>query len=205
MKMAAIQNTEQFPGPHARLVAAAKHLIALSGYENVSLASIAEEAHLPEQKLRALFDSKAELLETLMNETWQPLNSRISDILVASLYAREAANSILMALIHVINRDRELARLFLFENRRQRGKTDMHLSRGFQEFMALLISMVERGQRDGSFRANLPARVIASALLGTAEGMVRDSIVSELDGESSLFSESEICSAFQLALRGFAP
>jgi AcrR family transcriptional regulator len=188
-----------------RLLTCGKRLIAKFGYEYVSTAAIAQAAGASEFELLQQFGTKAGLLETILNESWKPLNTRFADIVMASVTVRDAAIAILAAMIHVLERDPELAKLMLFESRRQRGDTEIRLSKGFMDFIGLLIRIVERGQKDGSFTTSLEPTAITSALMGAAEGMVRDRLLAELQNQLTPFSQAQLRSTFEVIVAGLAP
>jgi len=189
-----------------RLMHAAKHVMAEVGYERASVDVITQEAGLSQSESLRYFPSKVELLEAVFNSAWEPLNSRIADIVMASYSARQAVTAILSAMLHILGKDEDLARLLLFESRRQHGNNcEIRQSRGFRDFLGLLVHVVERGQKDGSFTKSLPAPVVASALLGAAEGMVRDRLLATMLSEPMPFAESELRVAFESVISGFKP
>src|SRR5690242_1414273 len=74
-------------GTRERLLASAKRLMADQGFERSSLEAIAHEAGVSESELQQNFSNKGALLEAVFNTAWTPLNSRIADIVMASLDA----------------------------------------------------------------------------------------------------------------------
>jgi AcrR family transcriptional regulator len=185
-----------------RLLAAAKRLMAESGYERVSTAAIAREAGSSESQLVRYFASKAGLLEAIFNESWLLLNPRIAQVVASAPTSRDAVIRILSAMIRMFDRDPALARLFFFEGRRVRGDDgEVVLSRGFQDFTALVVQLVKRGRHDGSFRGTLQPAVVTSALLGAAEGMIRDRLLAP----HAAFKESGIRGVFEAMVSGLGP
>ena len=97
-----------------------------------------------------------------------------------------------------------MAFLFLFEGRRVRGN-DVALSKGFLKFHELLRELIRRGQSDGSFRNDISADVLASALLGAGEGMMRDRMIGQRVGSSVVVYEDEtIRRIFEAIVNGLA-
>jgi len=189
-----------------RLMNAAKHVMAEVGYERADMDIIAHEAGVSESESMRYFSSKADLLEAVFNSAWDPLNSRIADIVMASFSTRQAVTAILSAMLHILDKDADLARLLLFESRRQHGNNcEIRQSKGFRDFIALLVHVVERGQKDGSFTKSLKAPVVASALLGAAEGMVRDRLLAAMLTEPIPFAETDLRIAFEAVVSGFRP
>lgn len=189
-----------------RLLAAAKHLMAEEGYERVSTAAIAREAGTSESQLVRYFGTKAGLLETIFNESWAPLNPQLMQLVAGSTTAREATIAILSAMIGVFDRDPDLAKLLFFESRRLRGdNAEVQLSKGFLEFARLVLHLIERGQKDSSFSKALQPAAVASALLGAAEGMIRDRLLAVQQGQSPSFPESQIRAVFEAIVSGLGP
>ena len=190
-----------------RLLNAGKMLFAKSGYENTSTAAIAREAGSSESQLIRYFGGKAGLLEAIFNDSWTALNAVIDDSLADTEHGREAILRLLSLMMQAFNRDHDIAFLFLFEGRRMRGGSpEVHLSKGFTQFMTVLDAQIERGREDGSFRKDIHPRVLCSSILGSAEGMVRDRIMSERSGETAHpFTDENLVAAFTAMVGGLAP
>lgn len=180
--------------------------MAEGGYERVSTAAIAREAGTSESQLVRYFGSKAGLLETIFDESWAPLNPQIARLVAAAATAREAMITILSTMIGAFERDPELAKLLLFEGRRVRGDSaEILLTQGFRDFAKLVVSLIERGQKDGSFNTALKPQAVTSALLGAAEGMMRDRLLAAQQSQSSPVPDSQIRAVFSALVSGLGP
>jgi AcrR family transcriptional regulator len=189
-----------------RLLSTAKRLMAESGYERISTAAIAREAGTSESQLVRNFGSKAGLLETIFDESWAPLNPQIARLVAAATTAREAMITVLSTMIGAFERDPDLAKLLLFEGRRVRGdNAEVLLTQGFRDFAKLVVSLIERGQKDGSFNTALKPQAITSALLGAAEGMMRDRLLATQQSQPSPFPDSQIRAVFGALVSGLGP
>lgn len=187
----------------SRLLAAGKELYARLGYEQASTAAIARAAGTSESQLVRYFDGKAGLLEAIFNESWKPLNDQVQTLVSNAPHAREALLSVLSAVTKALVTDPELAFLFLFEGRRLRGADhEISLSRGYLQFAELVRALMRRGQQDGSFSPEFNATAVAAALIGSAEGMIRERLLAERSGKARPFSEKEIRRVFEAMLEG---
>lgn len=188
-----------------RLLAAGKALFARHGYEQTSTAAIAREAGSSESQLIRYFGGKAGLLEAIFDDSWAAMNQALGPAIDASQHGRDAIVRILSLMIRAFDRDHDSGFLFLFEGRRMRGHTpEVVLSRGFTKFLQKIVIQIERGRQDGSFRKDIDPRVICSALLGSAEGMMRDRILAERNHlEPS--SDEDILRTFAAVAGGLAP
>jgi AcrR family transcriptional regulator len=184
-----------------RLLHAAKTLFALHGYEQTSTAAIARDAGSSESQLMRYFGGKAGLLDTIFNESWAGVIARVSAEIPPTAPAHDCILGMLGITIEAFGRDHDIAVLFLFEGRRIRGN-EVTLSRGFVEFYQMVQTVIRRGQEDGSFRSDLDPTVLSAALLGAAEGMIRDRLLLERRGMPNPFDDASVRNTFQAIIDG---
>lgn len=186
-----------------RLLAAGKTLFARLGYEQTSTSAIARSSGSSESQLIRYFGGKAGLLEAIFNESWTALAADVEREVAAATHGRDAIIRMLRLMIATFGRDHEVAFLFLFEGRRIRGGgSEVVLSDGFLHFNELLQTLIARGQQDGSFRNDVSHTVMASALLGAAEGMIRDRLIAERTHQPNPFEESDVHRTFEAMVNG---
>ncbi|HEX8411265.1 MAG TPA: TetR/AcrR family transcriptional regulator [Thermoanaerobaculia bacterium] len=190
-----------------RLLTAGKSLFAKSGYEGTSTAAIAREAGSSESQLIRYFGGKAGLLEAIFNDSWTALHSVVEQALEGAEHGREGILRLLTLMTRALSHDHDIAFLFLFEGRRMRGNVpEVHLSQGFVEFMKVVDAQIDRGREDGSFRTDVPTQVLCSAMLGAAEGMIRDRVLCERNRETDHpFSDANVFATFTAMVDGLAP
>lgn len=185
---------------------AGKTLFAKNGYEQTSTAAIAREAGSSESQLIRYFGGKAGLLEAIFNESWTTLNQYVQEHIEQAAHGREAIIRILSLMIQAFSRDHDIAFLFLFEGRRMRGGShEVLLSKGFVQFLQVVDMLIERGRDDGSFRKDIQPKVLCSAMLGCAEGMVRDRVLAARNHEPEMFDDGAILKTFTAMVNGLAP
>lgn len=189
----------------SRLLNAGKTLFAKNGYEQTSTAAIAREAGSSESQLIRYFGGKAGLLEAIFNESWTGLNDAVQLALSDAQHGRDAAVRILSLMIQAFSRDHDIAFLFLFEGRRMRsGSHEVTLSKGFVRFMEVVEALIQKGLADGSFRRDIDAKLIGSAMIGCAEGMIRDRIIAERQNLPIPFDDAAIVRTFTAMVGGLA-
>jgi AcrR family transcriptional regulator len=189
-----------------RLLVAAKGLFARLGYENTPTSAVAREAGTSESQLVRYFGSKAGLLDAIFDDAWKPLNASVHDLLADARSGREAVVGILSAVLAAFDRDDQLAMLFLLEGRRIRaGDTGVKLSAGFVEFNDVIVRLIKRGQKDGSFASGFDPAALSAALMGAAEAMVRERVIARRAGARRSFSDRAVQKIFEAMLNGFAP
>ena len=189
-----------------RLLMAGKTLFAKNGYEQTSTAAIARESGSSESQLIRYFGGKAGLLEAIFNESWSSLNEAVQQNVSESAHGREAIIRILSLMIRAFSSDHDIAFLFLFEGRRMRGGThEVLLSKGFVRFLMVIDELIRRGQEDGSFRKDIEPKILCSAMLGCAEGLMRDRILAERNKEPEPADDASILQTFTAMVNGLAP
>ena len=180
-----------------RLLSAAKSLFARYGYEQTSTAAIARQAGTSESQLVRHFGSKRGLLVAIFDRGWEGLNKPPAR--PESIDPAKAIESLLGHFIGSFERDQELAFLLLFEGRRIReGGQDFQLSVGYREFVRRFEDLIRVGQRSGTFSAHVSAAVLSAALLGAAEGMMRDRLIAAREGRPARSSSQQVKRVFRL-------
>lgn len=175
-----------------RILSAAKHLFAARGYENTSTIMIARTAGTSESQLVKHFGSKDGLLEAIFNQGWQAMADLFAGVDQAASPV-EKLRLIVQQTMAGLERDPELKELMLLEARRIRKEGHIVLmTRGFQAFMdrieAVLTLMAERGE----LRAGLRPDAVRSALIGMAEGMLRDELLARRLGAAHTFAVADM-------------
>ncbi len=190
----------------SRLLNAGKTLFAKNGYEQTSTAAIAREAGSSESQLIRYFGGKAGLLEAIFNDSWRILGEGVQEHLATAAHGRDAILKLLVMMIQAFSRDHDIAFLFLFEGRRMRGGShEVIISEGFVRFLEVVNAMIEKGRQDGSFRTDIEPAVVCSAVLGCAEGMIRDRVLAERNGQPNPFDDEDIYRTFTAMVNGLAP
>lgn len=184
---------------------AGKTLFSKNGYEQTSTAAIAREAGSSESQLIRYFGGKSGLLEAIFNDSWSGLNDAVAHHIEQAAHGRDAIVRLLSLMIEAFNRDHDIAFLFLFEGRRMRGNShEVLLSKGFTQFIGVVHQLILKGQQDGSFRPDVDAKVLCSAMLGCAEGMIRDRVMSERAREEHPMTDESIRTAFTAMVNGLS-
>ena len=196
-------NIDDTQTSRGRLLTAGKMLFSRLGYEQTSTATIAREAGTSESQLVRYFGGKSGLLDAIFNESWRGLNEVIAKTIAESQHGREAILGVFSLMIDAFVQDSEVASLFMFEGRRVRG-TEVALSKGFQQFIDLVRQLIERGQGDGSFRNDVNDAILASAMMGAAEGMIRDRLIALRSGKEAPFENDAIRGVFEAMVNGLA-
>ena len=197
---------EQPESADERLLKSAKKLFAQRGYEQTSTAAIAREAGTSESQLVRHFGGKRRLLAAVFDRGWDGLNVQITQKVRTATDSISAIETVFANVVAALHRDQDLAYLFLFEGRRIReGGRQVELSEGYQQFARFLHQLIRAAQQAGRIDSGLPATALASALMGAAEGMIRDGMIAKLSNRTQPFSHNQVRHVFAAFLRTTTP
>jgi len=167
------------------LLDAAVHVFARKGYHASRVGDIAEEAGVAYGLLYHYFDSKEEVLRRVFRETWRALIETIRSVEESGDSAPEQLRKIGEILLRSWRRNPDLVRVLVLEVTRS-----PHLREEIDEIVesfAEIQKIVERGQADGSIRADLDARLASYVLYGAVEELLTGWVLGRLpDGEEDV-------------------
>jgi AcrR family transcriptional regulator len=153
-----------------RLLDAAVKVFARKGYHASRVGDIAEEAGVAHGLLYHYFASKEDVLRAVFRETWRALIDTIESVEEAGDPPREQLRKVAEILLRSWRRDPDLVRVLVLEVTRSqhlRGEMDE-----IGESFVAIQEIVERGQADGSIRADLDARLASYVFFGAVEELL---------------------------------
>jgi TetR/AcrR family fatty acid metabolism transcriptional regulator len=190
------------------ILQAAVRVFARKGFHDSRVGDIAEEAGVAHGLLYHYFDSKDELLETIFHDTWTELLAAMRDVEESDEPAREQLRGVAAILLRSWRRDPDLVRVLVREVARS-----PHLQERLGEVgeaFAAIRRMIERGQADGDFRADLDARLASFVFYGALEETLTGWAFGQLpdDDEQVALAEATIvdvvCGGFAMVSAGAA-
>ena len=189
-----------------RLLTAGRVLFARLGYEQTSTAAITRQAETSESQLTRHFEGKRGLLAAIFDESWRGVNQHVRAVAAEAGSANSAIEAVLATVIAGFDRDPDLAALFLFEGRRvHTGEQNVVLSQGYLEFVDFLHGLIRRAQAAKMVASAVDVRALCSALIGAAEGMMRDRLIAQRAGRRAPFSQQDVRRVFATLLHAAQP
>jgi TetR/AcrR family transcriptional regulator, fatty acid metabolism regulator protein len=160
------------------LLDAAVRVFARKGYHAARVGDIAEEAGVAYGLLYHYFSSKEEVLRNVFRETWRALIATIENVERSGETPREQLRKVAEILLRSWRRDPDLVRVLVLEVTRSQllaGEMDEIVA----SFSAIQ-SIVERGQADGSIRADLDARLSSYVFYGAVDELLTGWVLGRL-------------------------
>lgn len=163
----------------AAILRAAIRVFAHNGYFNSKVADIAREAGVADGTVYLYFKSKEEILHSIFNRGMEEAIADGRKQLEGISDAREKLRRIALLHLERLGADRDLAVVFQVELRGSTKFMEEFSAAGFAEYLGLIRSAIEEGQRAGVFRPQLNAKLLAKILFGALDEMATNWILSK--------------------------
>jgi AcrR family transcriptional regulator len=185
-----------------QILHAAVRVFARQGYEATRVGDIAKEAGVAYGLVYHYFESKEAVLEAVFREAWGRLLAAVALAEETGDDAREQLSLVVKIVLRSWRDDPDLVRLLVREITRSPHIQD-ELDEIAQAF-ASLERIVVRGQEEGTFRADLDARLAAWMLYGALEEVLTGWVLGQLpdDADAVATAERELIATFVGGLRG---
>jgi AcrR family transcriptional regulator len=182
-----------------QLLGAAVRVFARKGYHGSRVGDIAEEAGVAYGLLYHYFASKEEVLQTIFRENWGALLERFRAVEAADEVADEKLAGIAKILLRTWRNDPDLVTVMVREVARSRHLHEQVA--GVREAFAIVQRIVEQGQREGRFRADVDPRFASWLVYGGLEEVLTGWVLGQLpDGDADVAGAEQ--TAIRLALAG---
>ena len=184
------------------LLDAAVRVFARKGYHASRVGDIAEDAGVAYGLLYHYFASKEEVLRSVFRETWRALIDTIRSVEDAGDSAPDQLRKIAEILLRSWRRDPDLVRVLVLEVTRSQ-----HLPGEMDEIVesfAAIQAIVERGQAEGSIRADLDAQLASYVFYGAVEEVLTGWVLGRLPDSDEDVARAER-TLVELVTGGLAP
>ena len=181
MRSARSLNSVRVAGGDKReaILRAAISVFAHNGYFNSKVADIAREAGVADGTVYLYFKSKEDILHSIFDRSVEEALDAARKQIERVSDPREKLRQIALLHLERLGADRDLAVVFQVELRGSTKFMEEFSAAGFAEYLALIRSTFEEGQRAGVFRADLNAKVVAKILFGALDEMATNWILSK--------------------------
>src|SRR5215204_7668808 len=161
------------------ILRAATSVFAHNGYFNSKVADIAREAGVADGTVYLYFKSKEEILHSIFDRSVDDALAAARKQIELISDPREKLRRIALLHLERLGADRDLAVVFQVELRGSTKFMEEFSAAGFAEYLLLIRSTFEEGQRAGVFRRDLKPNVVAKILFGALDEMATNWILSK--------------------------
>ncbi len=175
----ASQAKERSNRKYEAILRAAIKVFARNGFFNSKVSDVAAEAGVADGTVYLYFKNKDDILVSIFNNYMEDAlargRARLSDIEDPV----EKLRSIIHAHLDGLGRDRDLAVVFQVELRSSTKFMEQFSATKVAEYLELIRSVIEEGQRKGSFRRKLNTQIVAKVLFGMLDEMATNWVLSK--------------------------
>jgi TetR/AcrR family transcriptional regulator, fatty acid metabolism regulator protein len=176
-------------GKQSQILQAAVRVFAAQGYEATRVGDIATEAGVAYGLVYHYFGSKEAVLDAVFREAWGRLLAALAQAEQTGETAPEQLELVVKIVLRTWRDDPDLVRLLVREVTRSPHIQD-ELDEIGQAF-ATLQRIIERGQSEGTLRADVDARLAAWMLYGALEEVLTGWVLGQLEDDVAA-AESEV-------------
>jgi TetR/AcrR family fatty acid metabolism transcriptional regulator len=166
-------------GKRELILRAATRVFARNGYFNSKVADIARAANVADGTVYLYFKSKEEILHSIFDQNMAEAIASGRELIANVSDPREKLRRIAKLHLERLGADRDLAVVFQVELRGSTKFMEEFSAAGFAEYLELLRTTIEAGQRSGAFRKNLNAKLMTKILFGALDEMATNWIISK--------------------------
>jgi TetR/AcrR family fatty acid metabolism transcriptional regulator len=161
------------------ILRAATRVFARNGYFSSKVADIARAADVADGTVYLYFKSKEEILHSIFDQNMDEAIAACHKLIENLTDPREKLRRIAALHLQRLGADRDLAVVFQVELRGSTKFMQEFSAAGFAEYLNLLCKTFEEGQRAGTFRKDLNAKVVSKILFGALDEMATNWIISK--------------------------
>ena len=166
------------PGKREAILRAAIRVFARNGYFNSKVADIASAAGVADGTVYLYFKSKEEILHLIFDTSMEKAIAEARKLIKNVTDPREKLRLVATMHLERLGADRDLAIVFQVELRGSTKFMEEFSAAGFAEYLSLLRTTFEEGQRAGVFRRDLNSKIVAKVLFGALDEMATNWIIS---------------------------
>ena len=200
-RIAADQREELGEARRTHILEAAVRVFAAHGYHGARVGDIATDAGVAHGLLYHYFASKDDVLMTIFVENWGELIARFRAVEASDEPAPQKLEGIAKILLRTWRNDPALVTVMVREV--ARSQQIQERVEDVREAFLIVQRVVEQGQREGTLRRDVDARLASWILYGGLEEVLTGWVLGQLpDAEEDVERAEQ--TAVELALRGLA-
>ena len=160
------------PDKHQRILDAATKVFAQRGFFQSKVSEIAKEAGVADGTIYLYFKNKDDLLISIFEVKMQEVISRFRDAMVDADDARSRLRLLIKMHLAEFQAHPDLAAVFQVELRPSSRFMREYKKGELKQYLDIIGEIVEQGQREGSFRSDIPMGLTKRLIFGTLDEVV---------------------------------
>jgi len=176
--MASARLRSQPNGKYEAILRAAIKVFSRSGFFNSKVADVAREAGVADGTVYLYFKNKDDILVSIFNHVMDEALALGRKRLEEVSDPVQKLKQIVQAHLDMLGRDRDLAVVFQVELRSSSKFMEQFSATKVTEYLDLIRSVIEEGQKKGVFRRGLNTTIAAKVLFGALDEMATNWVLS---------------------------
>jgi TetR/AcrR family fatty acid metabolism transcriptional regulator len=172
-----------------RILQAAVKVFAQKGYHRARVSEIARRADVADGTIYLYFRNKEDILVCLFDEVMEEHLQHARAELATVQGAPARLRAIARHHLRVLGGNRDLAVVFQVELRQSTQFMERFTASWLRDYFGLVGQVIEAGQRDGSFRRDLPLKLATKVFFGALDELVTSWIVGGKDYDLSRLAD----------------
>jgi len=169
---------ERANGKYEAILRAAIKVFAGGGFFNSKVADVAREAGVADGTVYLYFKNKDDILVSIFNYYMEEALAAGRARLAETDDPIEKLSRIVHAHLERLGRDRNLAIVFQVELRSSTKFMEQFSATKVAEYLEMIRSVIEEGQRRGVFRPELNPKIVSKVLFGALDEMATNWVLS---------------------------
>jgi AcrR family transcriptional regulator len=152
-----------------QILSVARARFAASGYDQTSISDIASAVGVADGAIYKHFTSKREMLYEVIREFYEPVIDMASTNVQGMSGVRERLRYLIWLQLRAFTEQPELCKLIIAEARPMEDYYESRIADLNRRYTALLVDVVEEGQRTGEFRDDVDPAMVRDLVYGGIE------------------------------------
>jgi TetR/AcrR family fatty acid metabolism transcriptional regulator len=184
------------PDKRDRILKAAVKVFAKNGFYATRVSEIAKAAGVADGTIYLYFKNKDDVLITIFEDGIQQLLAILRDVAAAQEPFDARIKRIIELQLGLLEDQRDLAEVITVNLRQSSTLLKQYAAPLFMEYIDVIAGLIREGQKQGAFRKDVNARVVARSLFGALDAILLTWALGEADPASLRKAASHCASLF---------
>ena len=184
-----------------RILRAAIKVFAKNGFYATRVSEIAKAAGVADGTIYLYFKNKDDVLITIFEDGIQQLLAILREVASSDDPFDERITHIIELQLGLLEEQRDLAEVITVNLRQSSSLLKQYAAPLFMEYIDVIAGLIREGQKEGAFRQDLNARVVARSLFGALDAILLTWALGEADPASLRKAAGHCASLFLEGLR----
>ena len=184
-----------------RILRAAIKVFAKNGFYATRVSEIAKAAGVADGTIYLYFKNKDDVLITIFEDGIQQLLAILREVASSEEPFDKRITRIIELQLGLLEEQRDLAEVITVNLRQSSSLLKQYATPLFMEYIDVIAGLIREGQKEGAFRKDLNARVVARSLFGALDAILLTWALGEADPASLRKAAGHCASLFLEGLR----